>query len=125
MIDSGSIVLGWLTRLTLVIGVLGVLAFDVIAVGAGSFGAADDAAAAASAGATVYRDTKDVQKAYTAAVAEAAIDGGTIRPEEFVVGEGTITLTVRKDADTTWMHKAGPLERFTHVKGEASVTLVR
>ena len=47
--DRGDIVLGWLTKLAVVLGVLGVIAFDGIAVVQAHFQASDRATTAASA----------------------------------------------------------------------------
>lgn len=120
--DSGSIVLGWLTRLTMVIGVVGLIGFDGIALVKTDFAANDHAGSAAVAGAEAYRQTKDVQQAYTAALDAAS--GDAIDPKKFTVdpSTGTIHLTVTENAVTLWMHKIGPLRKYTviHAAADAS-----
>lgn len=120
--DSGSIVLGWLTRLVAVIGVLGLLAFDGVALVKTNFAAADHAGSAAVAGADMYRQTKDVQQAYDAAVQAAS--GDTIDPKAFTVDPttGKVHLTVTEDAVTLWVHKIGPLKKYTVIHASSDAT---
>ncbi len=117
MTDSGSIVLGWLTKLTVVIGLLGLLAFDGISLVQTTFNTADHASAAARVAADTYKETKDVQAAYNAAVASVLPQGETIEAKTFVVNptNGKVTLVVHKDAATLWLHKVGPLKKFVDV----------
>ena len=120
--DSGSIVLGWLTRLVLVIAVLGLIGFDGIALVKTNFAAADHAGSAAVAGAETYRQTKNVQQAYDAAVVAAS--GDTIDPKGFTVDPttGKVHLTVTEDAVTLWLHKVGPLKKYIVVHASADAT---
>src|SRR3954447_24409677 len=69
--DNGAIVLGWLTRLTVVLGLIGVLAFDVISLTVTRLGVADDATAAAIAASRSYQETHSVDRAYEAAMDSA------------------------------------------------------
>ena len=108
--DRGDIVLGWLTKLVAVLAVLGVVAFDAISLGAARFSVEDDAQTAARAAVASYRDSKDVQRAYDAALAEVSAAGSTIDAPTFVVGpDGSITLTVRTTAPTLLLEKVAPL----------------
>ena len=118
--DEGSIVLGWLTRLTAVIGVLGLLSFDGISLVRAEFSAADHASQAASAAADTYRTTKNAQAAYDAAVALVTANGETIDPKSFVVtpATGHVALELEATATTVWMHKIGPLRKFTVVNAD-------
>lgn len=110
--DRGDIVLGWLTRLTVVLAVLGVIGFDLVALGVGRLQAEDQAQAAARAAVRSWGETQDVQKAYEAALAQVAEDGGpsaTVRPEGFTVAaDGAVTLTVEHTAATLLVAKIGP-----------------
>lgn len=117
MRDSGSIVVGWLAKLALVLAVLGVLAYDGLAVVIANFHAADRAGAAASEAADELRRTRgDVQRAYDAAT--RVVDAGdTIETETFTVrGEGIVDLYVYREAKTLWLHRIGPLEKWTHAR---------
>lgn len=117
--DSGSIVLGWLTRLVLVIGLLGLVGFDGIALVKTNFTAADHAGTAATAGADVYHQTKNVQAAYNAA--KAAVPGDTIDAKAFLVDTttGKVHLTVTEEAVTLWVYRISPLKKYTIVHASA------
>lgn len=121
--DSGSIVIGWLTRLAAVVALFGLLAFDGIALVKTSFTAADHATSAARTAADTFRSTKSAQAAYDAAAAQVAADGETIDPKSFTVNtaDGTVKLEVRAEAVTLWVHHLGPLKKYRFVTqtGEA------
>lgn len=115
--DSGSIVIGWLTRLVILFAVLGFLAYDGLSLVTANYGAADDAAVAASAAADTYKGTNNVQAAYEAAVESVAGKGDTIEPKTFQVDQaGKVTLTIDRTASTLWMHRIGPLKKWTVVR---------
>lgn len=119
--DRGDIVLGWLTRLVATLAVLGVLAFDAISLGSTRFSVEDDAQTAARAAVEVYRDSKDVQRAYDAALAELGDSGATVDAPTFAVAQdGSITLTVRTTAPTLVLEKVPPLRDWAETS--ATVT---
>lgn len=114
--EDGSIVIGWLTRLAVVVAVFGLLAFDGIALVKTNFTAADHAASAAKTAAETYRTTKNPQAAYDAAVAQVTADDETIDPKSFSVSQdGRVKLEVKAEAVTLWMHYLGPLKKWTVV----------
>ena len=116
MRDRGDIVLGWLTKLVAVLAVLGVVGFDLIALGTARFQAEDHAQAAARAASERYRDGKDLQAAYDAAVAEVVPHGETIDPATFSVApDGAVTLTLHRTASTMVVEKIGPARGLTEV----------
>jgi hypothetical protein len=121
--DSGSIVVGWLTRLVVLFAVLGVVAFDGFTLMVSNFGAADDAGVAASAAADSFHAKSDVQLAYNAAVAAVAGKGDTVETKSFQVDQsGKVTLTVDRTPTTLWMHRIGPLKKWTliHQSGDGT-----
>jgi cytoskeletal protein RodZ len=108
--DRGDIVLGWLTRLVVVLAVVGVLGFDAVALGVGRLKAEDRAQAAARAAAQSWRQDEDVQVAYEAALATTERLEDAIPPASFTVGpDGAVTLTVEHTATTLLLEKVGPL----------------
>jgi len=114
--DRGDIVLGWLTKLTVTLAVLGLVGFDLVSVLVGRLQAEDRAGTAARAAVSAWSETKDVQRAYDAAVTtleDQVVDG--IDPASFSVGpDGAVTLTVTHAAPTLLMEKVAPLrERAT------------
>ena len=122
--DDGSIVLGWLTKLSATLAILGILGFDGIALVTTTFQAEDRANSAAREAADVYRATKDVQKAYDAAVAVALASSSTIETTTFVADptSGKITLKLHSEAATLWMHRIGPLKKYIDVSATGTGT---
>lgn len=118
--DRGDIVLGWLTRLTVVLAVLGTLSFDGISLVVARFTAADLAADASAAAAASWRATPDVQRAYDAALVTVG-PGDRIDPASFSVGtDGAVTLSVTTEAATLVLEKVGPLRRFAEATETAT-----
>jgi hypothetical protein len=110
--DRGDIVLGWLTKLTVVLALLALVAFDAISLGVGRLRAEDSAAAAARAAVKSWRSTQDVQRAYEAALAEAGPEE-TIAPTSFSVApDGAVTLTLEHTVSTLVVEKVGPLRPY-------------
>lgn len=116
--DRGDIILGWLTKLVLVLAVVGVIGFDAVSLVQAQFQASDRATTAASAAAADYATSKDLQKAYNAAFATTT-DGDTIETDTFSVGrDGVVTLRLHHRATTLVVEKIGPLRKWTDAVGE-------
>jgi hypothetical protein len=115
--DRGDIVLGWLTKLVVILGALGIVGFDGVALAQSRFQAADRATTAASAAASDYATSRDLQKAYEAAYA-TTVDGDTIEAKTFTVGtDGKVTLRLHHEATTLLLHKIGPLRGWADAVG--------
>lgn len=97
-VDRGSIVLGWLVKLTVALAVLGVLLFDGIAVGVARVSASDAAKVAADAGQQSFfeRGPDGARQAAT----QAAANAGTTLVSFSVVADGTTEVTVSRTVDT-------------------------
>jgi hypothetical protein len=108
--DRGDIILGWLTKLVVVLAVLGVIAFDGISLVQARFQAADRATTAAAAAADEYHVSHDVQRAYNAAF--ATVHGeDTIETTTFKVAtDGTVTLRLHHVATTLVLHRIGAIK---------------
>jgi hypothetical protein len=114
--DRGDIVLGWLTKLVVVLAVLGVVGFDLISMGSARFQAEDHAQEAVRAATESYRAAQNLQAAYEAALAEVVEHGDTIDPQTFTVApDGRITLTLRRTASTMVVEKIPPARAWTEV----------
>lgn len=114
--DVGDILLSWVTKLAVTFAVLGVLAFDGLAVIATRLQAADASTADAQAASDAWTQTHVLQKAYDAAVA-ASRPGDTITPTSFRVDPGgAVHLTLHRTAHTL------VLQRWSRTAGWASVT---
>lgn len=101
--DDGTIVLGWLTRLTVVLGLIGVIAFDVMSLTVTRLGVADDATSAAVSASRTYQETHSVDRAYEAALdaARRANANDTITAGSFNINpDGHVSLTVQREAVT-------------------------
>jgi type II secretory pathway pseudopilin PulG len=121
--DSGSIVLGWLTKLIVAIAIVGVALFDTISVAAARLGATDDASTAAEAAVAAYHSSHNVQEAYQAAVETLPSDTESLPPRQFVVQpDGSVNLVLRRTTTTLVAHRIGPLKKYAVVvvHGEAT-----
>ena len=109
-------VLGWLTKLVLVLSVLGVLGLDGFAWASARVGAQDSAEQAGRAAASTWESSKHLQTAYDAALAEVAASGDTIDPGSFTAApDGTVTLTLRREAETLVLHRVPKLRHLTQL----------
>jgi hypothetical protein len=100
--DLGSIVVGWLTRVVLVLAVIGVLGYDAVAIGQGRVNAADEADQIAQDAHDTWADTHSVDKAYATARDEAAANGDSIPKGGFTIEpkHGLVTVKVQHSVDT-------------------------
>jgi hypothetical protein len=111
--DRGSIVIGWLTKLIVVLAVVGVMLFDALSVSAARVGAEDDANQAAEAAGFEWCTTHDVQQAYQAALDALPSDSESIPAKSFVIDtSGTVRLVVHRLTRTMIVQHIGPLKRF-------------
>lgn len=110
--DRGDIVLGWLTKVVVALGVVGLFGFDGISLAQARFQASDRATTAAAAAADAYKQSSDLQKAYNAAF--ATISGNdTIETNTFkVAADGTVTLRLHHEATTLVIGRIGPLKKY-------------
>jgi hypothetical protein len=83
-------VLGWLTKLILVLAVLGVLVLDGFAWASARVGAQGSAERAGRAAVSTWQQSPDLQRAYDAALAEVVAAGDVIDAASF-----TAALTAR------------------------------
>jgi type II secretory pathway pseudopilin PulG len=90
-----------LTRVLVVLAVLGVLAYDGVVVAINQVSIHDEAQNAAQAGHEALASTKDAQAAYAAVLAYAAKHGETVVPRSFRVGaHDTVTVELSRSAPT-------------------------
>lgn len=109
-------VLGWLTKLVVVLSVLGVLGLDGFAWASARVGAQDSAEQAGRAAASTWQQTKHLQTTYDAALAEVVASGDTIDTASFTAApDGAVTLTLRREATTLVLHRIPPLRHLTQL----------
>ena len=118
--DAGDIVVSWLLRVALVLTLLGVVAFDTIAVSAARLSVQDDSQAAAYAAATTWVGSHDIRRAYASAQS-VAVERDTYnvvdRASFEVDAQGRAHVTVTRRARTVVLEHLGPLRRWTAVRG--------
>jgi hypothetical protein len=105
--DRGDMVVGWLSRIVLVLAVIAVIGYDAIVSIQSNVTASDQATTAAQAAVTNYTTTKNVQAAYQAALesAKESNPANTIAPSAFTVSTGGIVnLTVTRPIRTLVAH---------------------
>jgi hypothetical protein len=121
--DSGSIVLGWLTKVMLVLTIAGVVLFDGVSVGVARMSAQDDANTAAQAARDSWSSSHDVQVAYAAAVAAISNPNERVLTHGFTIApDGTVHLWLRRSATTLVLYRIGPLKKYGVVKVEGEAT---
>ena len=114
--DSGSIVLGWLSKIVIAIAIVGVALFDSLSLAAAHLGAADDASTAAEAASASYRTSHDVDVAYQAALETLPSAAESLPPRQFVVrADGTVDLVLLRTTTTLLVHRIGPLKKYAVV----------
>lgn len=124
--QRGDIVLGWLTRVTLVIALGGVVLFDGIAVAVAHVQATDHAGAAARAASEAWQDSKDPQRAFAAAASALDPASETVDPARFSIDpDGRVHVTVQHNATTLVLFRLGSLARYTEATGSGSALAVQ
>lgn len=115
--DQGSIVLGWLTRLTLVLTIMGVLGFEVLSIAVAHVQVQDIGQTAAQDAISAYQESaKNPEFAFNAASAYAESQGASISKKSFVITDESVTFDLTKVAPTLLMYRWDKLDRYTVVK---------
>ena len=97
-------VVGWLTKLTVTLAVLGVLLFDASTLLVGRVQVADQADTAAQAAADSWRQLHSYQAALLAAQSSAGSD--EVVPDSLVIAaDGSTTLGLHRDLATLVLHR--------------------
>jgi hypothetical protein len=123
--ERGDVILGWLTKIAVLIAIVGVAGFDFISIGSSKLSATDDANSAAVAAVDAWEQSQhDVQLAYNAAVAYADEHGGRIPPKSFTIASnGTVNLVLVKEATTVAVRHIGPLRHLEMIRVHGTATV--
>ena len=120
--DRGDIVLSWLTRLVVILALVGVACFDALAVAAADISLADEGRLAAVEAGDVWRSSGNLQQTYERAVMVAeqenplnAVDAKTFRVER----DGTVHLRISRETPTLVMHRIPTVRSWADVTREA------
>lgn len=120
--DRGGIVIGWLTKLTVVLAVAGVFLFDAISIGSTKASLADQGSYAARAASEVWQQTGNIQKTYDAAVAAAQEQDpqDTVYTKGFTVdADNTVHLVIGREAKTIVLYRWDRTRKWAKIRASA------
>ena len=120
--EAGDIVLGWLTRIAVVLAIAGVALFDAISVGSTKASVADDGSYAAREASSTWDETRDIQATYETAVkvAEEANTENKVLTKGFTVDQdGTVHLVISRTAQTLVLYRWGKTAGWAKVSAHA------
>jgi hypothetical protein len=121
--DRGSIVIGWLTKIAVALGLAGLVLFDAISIGTTTVSLTDEGDYAARAASENWVANKSVQKAYDAAVAAATEQNPAnhVATKTFRIdADGTVHLTISREATTLVVYRIGPIKKWADIEREGS-----
>ncbi len=108
-------VTSWFARLTVVLAILGVFAFDGISVVAAHFSASDDAETAAQAAAAAYQHNGLLGPAVVAAEQTLPKGEKLVPGSVQVTNTGTVSLEVRRTARSLLLHMTSETKKWAVV----------
>ena len=119
--------LGWLTKIALVLAVFGILAFDGIAVAQGHVVVATDADDAALAARDAYGPKHDLEGAYQAALDSLAEQGDVLVPDGFTFNAktGVFTVTAQRSVDTIVLKHTGVTRDWATMQATGQARVAR
>ncbi len=98
--DRGSIVFGWLGRLTLILTVVGLICFEVLSIVVTRVGLEDMGQTAGDRALTVYAESGDATLAYFAADQYVSKEGATLVKKSFTVSDEAVSFDLKNTAPT-------------------------
>ena len=113
--DAGSIVFGWLGRLTLTLTLLGLLCFEVLAIVVTNISLEDVGQTAGDRALTVYAESGDASSAFLAADAYASSQGAVLVKKTFTVGKDAVSFDLKKTAPTLLLYRFGATADYAKV----------
>ena len=121
--DAGTIVMGWLIKIALVLVIFAISAFDSVSVASAHLSTSDDANSAASAAAADFQTYHNIQSALSAAKDAITNPSEVLLTNTLTIHpDGSATVTVERKITTLMMYRIGPLKKYTviQVRGQAS-----
>ena len=103
--DEGSIVFGWLGRLTLMLGLLGLICFEVLSIVVTRVALQDTGQTAGDRALTVYAEGHDGYEAYLAADQYAASQNATLVKKTFTISDDAVSFDLKKTAPTLVLYR--------------------
>lgn len=120
--DRGDIILGWLTRISVILAAAGLVLFDAISVGTTAMTLSDQGSLAAREASETFQESGSLQLAYEAAVASALeADADTlVDATTFTVDpDNTVHLTVSRTADSILLFRWSRTAEWAEVERRA------
>ncbi len=121
--DEGGIITGWLLKLIVVFGLLGIVLFDGISIATTHVNTADQASYAAREASSVWLGTRNLQMAYDKATQRAMeanaanlVDAKTFRVDT----DGRVHATVTREATTLIVFHIGAIKHWADVRGKGT-----
>ncbi len=124
--ERGSVALGGLTKLLLLLGLVGVLVYDGVSIAYHRVSAADHGASAADVAGETWRQTQDAQAAYEAAQATLSTTGEVIIPQSFSIDPSTDTVrfTLTTTAKTLAAYRLSITRGLTEIEATIETSSV-
>ncbi len=117
--DAGGIVLGWLTRLTVILALVAVVAFDGISIATSRLSLEDAGNQAARSASETWQSTHDIRAALASAqraATDANADTTVVSDSLSVDADGTAHLTVTREASTLIAGHIGPMRHWCDLR---------
>ncbi len=115
--DAGDMVVGWLTRVAVILLVIGLAGFEALSIMVARIQLSDTAASAGSTALSAYSGSHDVSTAYNQAEVVAEDAGAKIVQRSFRFNaDGSVEFTIRKNANTVLLQHIKATADWTHVK---------
>jgi hypothetical protein len=111
--DRGAVRLVTLSRLVVILAILGVIGYDGFSIMSSHVATENDAQTAAYAASQAWHNTPNIDLAYEAAVDSLAGKDDTVLTQDFTVDpDGTVHLLVRHTAHTLVVQRIGALKHL-------------
>jgi hypothetical protein len=117
--DRGDVLMGWVVKIAVVLGVIGLALFDGISISSTSVTLADQGSYAAQQASEVWLQGQNLQKTYDAAVIAAKeqnADNSVATKDFRVDSDGTVHLTLARTANTIVVRRIGPLKHWADIR---------
>jgi hypothetical protein len=116
-LDDGSIVLGWLARLTITLTLLGIVGFEVLSIVVARVSIQNYGQEAAQAAITSYQQYHDPALAYAAAQVVADQNGAKIARRSFrMAPDGAVSFDISNTATTLVLYRVDRLASLADVE---------
>lgn len=107
--------LGWLTRLTLIMVLLAIIGFELLSIVVTRVGIEDIGTSAAHQALDEYRANHNTNAAYQIASAEAESQGATVVKKTFEINDESVTFKLEKVAPTLMLFRTDQTASWAHI----------